>query len=267
MAQPGPQPTDLWSRRRLLGTIGGGTTLLVLAPSVLGQDDDSHDDDHDDDGDDSGQGRGRGGDDDEVQPSSPVPAGSLEVQIVDDDADAFQPGTVTIDLGGSVTWVNLDDDDHTATGAGFDTGILAPGELGTVTFDEPGVFPYSCQIHPEMVGCVEVRDENGVVPDPAAASPVASPHASPAAAAGQDVAVTMVDIAFDPPQLQILAGTTVTWTNAEAIPHTVTAADGSFDSGVLEEGGTFQQTFATTGTVDYACAIHPGMAAAVTVTG
>ncbi len=271
MTQPEPPTADLWSRRRLLAAIGGGTALVLLAPSVLGHDDDeSHDDDQDDDdGDDNGQGRGRGrgrgGDDDEVQPSSPVPAGSVEVQIVDDDADAFQPGTVTIDLGGSVTWVNLDDDDHTATGAGFDTGILPPGALETVTFEEPGVFPYSCQIHPVMVGRVEVRDENGVVPIPAAASPAASPQASPAAA-GLGAEVTMLDIAFDPPQLEIAAGTTVTWTNAEAIPHTVTAADGSFDSGVLEEGGTFQQTFTTAGTVDYACAIHPGMTGTITVT-
>lgn len=261
MTQPDPF-ADLLTRRRLLSSIGDGATLFILAPAVLGHDDDSQDDDQDD----SGRGRGRGGDDDEVQPSSPVPAGSVEVQIVDADADAFQPGTVTIDLGGSVTWVNLDDDDHTATGAGFDTGILRPGELGTVTFNEPGVFSYSCQIHPEMVGRVEVRDENGVVPDSASASPVASPRASPSAATGPDVAVTMVDIAFDPPQLEIPAGTTVTWTNSEEIPHTVTAADGSFDSGVLEEGGTFQHTFATAGTVDYACAIHPGMIAAVTVT-
>jgi len=133
MTQPDPF-ADLLTRRRLLSSIGGGATLFILAPAVLGHDDDSQDDDQDDDGDDSG--RGRGGDDDEVQPSSPVPAGSVEVQIVDADADAFQPGTVTIDLGGSVTWVNLDDDDHTATGAGFDTGILRPGELGTVTFNE-----------------------------------------------------------------------------------------------------------------------------------
>lgn len=264
------RPDDLLTRRRLLVALGGSAGLLALAPTVLGQDNDQ-DDDADDDQDDSsgqgrGRGRGRGGDDDEVQPSSPVPAGSTEVQIVDDDADGFQPGTVTIDLGGSVTWVNLDDDDHTATGAGFDTGILAPGALGTVTFDEPGVFPYSCQIHPMMVGRVEVRDEEGVVPAAAASpAPVASPGASPAG--GPGVTVTMRDIAFDPPQVEIAAGTTVTWTNGEAIPHTVTAADGTFDSGVLEEGGTFEHTFTEAGTFDYACAIHPGMTGSVTVTG
>jgi len=264
MAEHDGHPANAELSRRLLLAGGAGVALLLAAPQVLGHDDDDHDDGDDDSG--RGRGRGRGGDDDEVQPSSPVPTGSTEVRIVDDDADAFQPGTVTIDLGGSVTWVNLDDDDHTATGVGFDTGILEPGALGTITFDEPGTFPYSCQIHPEMVGRVEVRDETGVVPDAASASPAASPQASPIANA-PGATVTMIDIAFDPPQLEIPAGTTVTWTNAEAIPHTATAVDGLFDSGVLEEGATFQHTFATAGAFDYVCVIHPDMRGTVTVTG
>lgn len=83
---------------------------------------------------------------------------------------------------------------------------------------------------------------------------------------GAEATVTIANIAFDPAQLEIAAGTTVTWTNREAIPHTVTASDATFDSGTLDEGGTFQHTFDTAGTFDYACAIHPGMTASVTVT-
>ncbi len=67
--------------------------------------------------------------------------------------------------------------------------------------------------------------------------------------------------------LEVVAGTTVTWTNQEAVPHTVTAADGGFDSGTLDEEGTFQHTFAETGTFDYVCAIHPSMQASVIVSG
>lgn len=165
------------TRRRLLAAAGSSALVLLVAPRALGHDD--HDDD--DSGRGRGRGRGRGGNDDAVQPAAEVPAGSVEVQIVDDEADAFQPGTVTIDVGQSVTWVNLDDDDHTASSAGFDTGIIRPGELATVTFSEPGSFVYSCQIHPEMVGRVEVLGAGGIILASPDASPEASPQATPLA--------------------------------------------------------------------------------------
>ena len=244
----------LMTRRALMISAAAGSISIALGRSVAG-----HDDDHDDDSD----------RDDDVRPSGEVPAGSTEVIIDDDDADAFQPGMVTIDLGQSVTWVNLDDDPHTATGAGFDTGIMQPGDLGTVTFDEPGSFPYSCQIHPEMTGTVVVRDEAGNVPrtSDADATPTASPQASPAVGANDNASVDIANVAFDPEALSISVGTTVIWTNREAIPHTVTADDGSFDSGTLNQGETFEFTFDTVGTFDYVCAIHPSMQGSVVVTG
>ena len=61
------------------------------------------------------------------------------------------------------------------------------------------------------------------------------------------------------------AGTTVTWTNSDSTQHTVTADDGSFDSGVLAQGQTFSHTFDTAGTIAYHCTIHPNMQATVTV--
>ncbi|MCD6059366.1 MAG: blue (type 1) copper domain protein [Thermomicrobiales bacterium] len=61
-------------------------------------------------------------------------------------------------------------------------------------------------------------------------------------AAHQDeaVAVQVVDFAFEPGTLTVPAGATVTWTNAGSRPHTVTADDGSFDSGRLDPGETEQ---------------------------
>jgi plastocyanin len=261
------------TRRRLLAAGGTSAVALLAAPRILahGDDDDNsghgggdnHGDDHGEDSHDNDSDDRNSDDDGKVQPNGQVPAGSIAVEIVDDDADAFQPGTVTIDLGQSVTWVNLDDDEHTATGAGFDTGIIQPGDLVTITFDTPGSFPYSCQIHPIMVGRVEVRDANGDVPNSAAASPEASPQASPTA--GDTAAVSIANVAFDPAQLEVAVGTTVTWTNEEAVPHTVTAVDGAFDSGTLEQGDTFEETFSAAGTFEYACAIHPGMKGSIVV--
>ncbi len=88
------------------------------------------------------------------------------------------------------------------------------------------------------------------------------------AMAAQDggAAVGIVDFAFEPAALEVAAGTTVTWTNQGAAPHTVTATDGAFDSGRLEPGASFSQSFDTPGTFSYFCAIHPSMTGTITVT-
>jgi plastocyanin len=65
--------------------------------------------------------------------------------------------------------------------------------------------------------------------------------------------------------LRIKPGTTVTWTNEDAMLHTVTAADGSFDSGFLEEGDTWSYTFEDIGEYEYFCLPHTWMKAKVIV--
>lgn len=67
--------------------------------------------------------------------------------------------------------------------------------------------------------------------------------------------------------LTVPAGTTVTWTNEDGMMHTVTAADGSFDSGFLNEGDTFSYTFDEPGEYEYFCSPHPWMRAKVIVEG
>ncbi|MFM9106920.1 MAG: cupredoxin family copper-binding protein, partial [Chloroflexota bacterium] len=96
----------------------------------------------------------------------------------------------------------------------------------------------------------------------AAPAPAPAPAASGAGAA---VEVAIANYAFDPAALDVAAGTTVTWTNKDTVPHTVTAVDKSFDSGNMPPGATFSHTFATAGTVDYICQYHGGMKATVTV--
>lgn len=86
-------------------------------------------------------------------------------------------------------------------------------------------------------------------------------NATPAAdaAAPEMQAVSIAEFAFAPQQLEIPAGTTVTWTNQDATPHTATADDGSFDSGRIDAVGDFSFTFTEPGTYGYYCAFHPGM--------
>lgn len=72
-------------------------------------------------------------------------------------------------------------------------------------------------------------------------------------------------MAFNPGTITVTAGTTVTWTNKDAVTHTVTSTTNLFDSGSLGTNGTFSHTFATAGTFPYICKIHPYMTGSVTV--
>jgi plastocyanin len=83
--------------------------------------------------------------------------------------------------------------------------------------------------------------------------------------AGMEVTATIADFAFDPATLEVSVGTTVTWTNNDSAAHTVTADDGSFQSGRLEQGESFSYTFDTPGTFSYHCEYHANMTATVTV--
>jgi len=96
-----------------------------------------------------------------------------------------------------------------------------------------------------------------------AASPAASPAASGLVGAPD---VTMRGSVFHPLTIEVKAGETVDWLNDDVTVHTVTARDGSLNSGVMLVGDAFSATFTTPGTIDYLCAIHPLMTGTVTVT-
>ncbi|MFI4989878.1 MAG: cupredoxin family copper-binding protein [Solirubrobacterales bacterium] len=83
--------------------------------------------------------------------------------------------------------------------------------------------------------------------------------------ASTEVPVSIVGRAYQPSELSVEAGQTVTWTNRALTPHTVTAAGGEFDSGHINPGETFKVTFTTPGTFAYSCTIHPTMHGEVTV--
>ena len=68
----------------------------------------------------------------------------------------FTPSRLTVGRGTEVTWRNVGQAPHTATGAGFDSGELAAGQTFVKRFDTPGTFEYRCDLHPRMQGVVEV---------------------------------------------------------------------------------------------------------------
>lgn len=83
--------------------------------------------------------------------------------------------------------------------------------------------------------------------------------AAPAAAAPHRADVNVQYSAYGPSQLDVLPGTSVVWSNESTRTHTVTAYDGTFDSGRLEPGARFLVTFARPGAYRYHCSIHPSI--------
>lgn len=79
------------------------------------------------------------------------------------------------------------------------------------------------------------------------------------------VVVVIEGSSFSPPVITIKAGTEVVWKNKDASPHTITADDGSFDSGSMSQGGEFRRRFMAPGTVSYSCDIHAYMSGKVEV--
>jgi LPXTG-motif cell wall-anchored protein len=90
---------------------------------------------------------------------------------------------------------------------------------------------------------------------------------APAVSAQDEMTVSIQDFFFDPDQLSVAPGTTVTWVNEGQAPHTTTADDGTWDSGTLQPGEDFSFTFDQPGTYTYHCSIHPEMTASVKVSG
>jgi plastocyanin len=88
---------------------------------------------------------------------------------------------------------------------------------------------------------------------------------SRAAPAPAPATVQIGNFTFNSKLVTVKAGTTVTWTNADDIPHTVVSKDGLFKSKVLDTGDRFSFTFATAGQFGYFCSLHPHMTGTVVV--
>ena len=88
---------------------------------------------------------------------------------------------------------------------------------------------------------------------------------SASALAPKQARVSINEMKFNPPSLDIKPGDTVRWTNDDDRDHTVSASDGSFKSGNLRSGDTFEHTFQKAGKFSYACSYHPRMKGTVNV--
>jgi amicyanin len=136
-----------------------------------------------------------------------VAAASGSVTIAD---FSFSPGTITINQGDTVTWVNNGPTPHTATSSSgaFDTGILRKGQSGSHTFSEAGTFAYICTPHPYMKGTVVVQaaQAEGGTGDESTGAAGGDTGDTGAATAAQDEGPTLPNSGADSAALLVLGG-------------------------------------------------------------
>ncbi len=89
--------------------------------------------------------------------------------------------------------------------------------------------------------------------------------ASMAAANAANIEVKIDNFSYSPQTVTVKAGDTVTWTNGDDIPHTVTSKTGAFRSKALDTDDKFSFTFTTPGAFPYFCALHPHMTGSIVV--
>ena len=81
---------------------------------------------------------------------------AAEVKV---DNFSFGPGTLTVPVGTTVTWVNRDDIPHTVVSieGAFKSKVLDTDQKFSFTFNKTGSFPYFCSVHPKMTGKIIVQ--------------------------------------------------------------------------------------------------------------
>src|ERR671914_2494495 len=111
-----------------------------------------------------------------------------------------------------------------------------------------------------------VQETGGAATDPTTVpAETTAPAESATPAPNSATTVDIRDHAFNPAQLNIAPGTTVTFVNNDAEPHTATADNGVFDTGVLQPGSSFEVLLDGSGTVTYHCELHPDMQGSIVV--
>lgn len=181
------------------------------------------------------------------------------------EAAAIRPGPVTFLVrngGALVHGFEMDvEGDSSGPGSGDDgfkveTERFGPGETIKLDLDlAPGVYKIECYVANHSDLGMEVLLE--VRPD--------APKVRQGQGQAAGDAVSIQGFAFDPAEISVQPGGEVTWTNDDPAPHTVTARDGSFDSGTIEPGQTFAVQVDASGAVTYFCQIHPTMEGTIRV--
>lgn len=195
-------------------------------------------------------------------------AGSIRIEMRN--SRFFAPNgtdTVTISLGQTVLFANVDNSSHTTTStsgpSAFDSGRLREGQSFSWTPASTGTWVYRCDYHPDTMNGAVIRvvDDGGTGGgsgggDGSGGGPPGSGSVVPVDITGSGYAGPTGS-----PDVTISLGQTVEWTNGDAITHAVRSTeepgDGArFDSGDIAPGGSFQFTPDRAGVWEYKCRYH-----------
>ena len=209
----------------------------------------------------------------------------------------YDPDPAEVPAGNSIVWNNEDTVPHTATsGTGpqdpasaqlFDTSIINGGEESTPVqiqgASEGQTIPYYCIVHPYMTAEVTITAAGqGGGGGGAAQSGNTTGGGAGGAAGGGGTTLTILAGSsiqgspdYDPDELTVTAGSEVTVTNDDTLPHTVTSGTGptdpnsaqSFDTSLINggESATLSLAQVAAGQYDYYCMVHPYMTGKLTV--
>jgi plastocyanin len=164
---------------------------------------------------------------------------TFDVQI-DAMDNFFSPRVVQISVGETVRWMNLGGHNHTSTSDDgiWDSGTLMPGQFFDFTFNNEGVFDYTCLFHSlTMFGTVVVGRPDSVVMD-----------------------INMANMLFDPDEASVIMGQYVRWINFDDMIHTTTDTTMDYwDSGDMDPGDVFILHAEMPGEYYYICVPHADM--------
>lgn len=182
----------------------------------------------------------------------------------------FTPAVLFIPQGRAIQWINKDQVNHSIISPNFKSDTLYPERSKispstfTHTFPLAGIYVYLDGLHPSAGGVVYVNSsetQRELIPTSSDASPILHVE-MPKNSAYQN----KLGAFFIPSFLNMSQGARVMWTNKDYIPHTATAADGSFDTKPILTGKSVSEEINSPGLVTYYCKIHPWMIGTLQVT-
>jgi plastocyanin len=210
----------------------------------------------------------------------------------------YDPDPAQVPAGNSIVWNNDDTVPHTATsGTGaqdpnsaqlFDTGIVNGGEESPAVelqgASEGQTISYYCIIHPYMTGELTVTAAGQAAAGAGGQAGNATGGGASGGGGGASGGPTLTILEgsavqgnpdYDPDELTVAAGSDVTVTNQDTVPHTVTSGTGAqdpnagqmFDTSIINggESATLSLAQVAAGQYDYHCMIHPYMTGKMTV--